>query len=451
MTKVFESLYTPAVKSETPDFITTDKLKLTFSVLANLKINYLSFLGKTEVGFFGISSPDNLLYVEDVVLPKQLCSAASVDFTDDGLVDLQFDMDEKDIPPERYKRIWIHTHPGELRPNPSGTDEHTFKELFAEMPWSAMVIFSQKHGTYGSLQFTTGPRLRTNLPVVVDSYASLPKEVEKLLQSGDHDIFRQWREDYFNKVDEKVFTYTSGGLYKTPDGKWVPGNSNSFANPIPVYPNYSSYVHTGGSTNESTLFNPYTHKTYESNGKQYEYYIDKLTVEHIENVALLSSMTISEFKQKLLNSPDDDVEALLAFADGLGKDDNLALFSFNSQEIKVAKEVLGSTQEDIDAALARRDRDQLVATLKAINEHLGYDVDFSKHRADIVVDWKASWVPYYMGYDYTADLDPGDLDYGTEKEERRAKQAMQKAEEAEQVRHLFGGVDTPRKKKKRKR
>ena len=85
-------------------------------------------LGDTEVGAFGVSAADDLLLVEDVCLIGQLCSAVTVRFFDESVAD-HFDRQvDAGLAPERFARIWIHTHPGNGA-SPSGTDEETFSEF----------------------------------------------------------------------------------------------------------------------------------------------------------------------------------------------------------------------------------------------------------------------------------------------------------------------------------
>ena len=57
---------------------------LRFSPTAWAKLLYLRDSGDSEVGGFGISASDDLLYVEDVQLVRQVCTAISVAFDDAG-------------------------------------------------------------------------------------------------------------------------------------------------------------------------------------------------------------------------------------------------------------------------------------------------------------------------------------------------------------------------------
>src|SRR5688500_15490586 len=86
--------------------------RLRFSPLAWAKLLVLRVLGPTEVGGFGISHPDDLLLIEDVVLVRQECSTVTVAFNDGAVAeffDEQIDLGRR---PEQFARVWIHTHPG---------------------------------------------------------------------------------------------------------------------------------------------------------------------------------------------------------------------------------------------------------------------------------------------------------------------------------------------------
>ena len=90
------------------------------------KLLRLHDLGETEVGGFGISAASDLLLVEYVQLVGQTCTAMSVQFHDSAVADYFDRQVDQGFAPERFARIWVHTHPGEC-PLPSGTDEATFR------------------------------------------------------------------------------------------------------------------------------------------------------------------------------------------------------------------------------------------------------------------------------------------------------------------------------------
>jgi hypothetical protein len=163
---------------------------LTFSARAWLKLLYLCHSVETEVGAFGISSADDLLYVEDILTVKQKCTIASVNFDDEAVADFFDEQVEAGRKPEQFARLWIHTHPGHS-PEPSGLDEATFTRVFGRCNWAVMFILARGGATYcrlrvngqsngqgGMAQFN-GVNLSSEIPVMVD-HATLPEVLEEL-------------------------------------------------------------------------------------------------------------------------------------------------------------------------------------------------------------------------------------------------------------------------------
>ena len=61
---------------------------LRFTPTAWAKLLFLRDRGETEVGGFGISSPLDLLLIEDVQLVRQQCTSVTVAFDDQSVADL---------------------------------------------------------------------------------------------------------------------------------------------------------------------------------------------------------------------------------------------------------------------------------------------------------------------------------------------------------------------------
>jgi proteasome lid subunit RPN8/RPN11 len=134
------------------------------------KLLFLRDAGPTEIGGFGIASPDDLLLLDDVRLVRQRCDWASVELEDAAVADF-FDLQvELGRRPEQFARVWVHTHPGES-PQPSATDEETFARVFGPCDWSLMLILAAGGATYARLQFTAGPGGGFELPVQIDYQA----------------------------------------------------------------------------------------------------------------------------------------------------------------------------------------------------------------------------------------------------------------------------------------
>ncbi len=115
---------------------------LRFSAQAWLKLQFLCHLGETEVGAFGVSAEMDMLYVEEVWTVGQRCSMASVKFDDAAVADYFEEQVDRGRSPERFGRVWLHTHPGDSA-SPSGTDEHTFATVFGACDWAVMFILAR--------------------------------------------------------------------------------------------------------------------------------------------------------------------------------------------------------------------------------------------------------------------------------------------------------------------
>ena len=85
---------------------------LRFSPTAWAKLLSLRDLGDSEVGGFGVAAAEDLLLVEDVKLVRQTCTGASVAFDDASVADFFDEQVDRGLRPERFDRIWVHTHPG---------------------------------------------------------------------------------------------------------------------------------------------------------------------------------------------------------------------------------------------------------------------------------------------------------------------------------------------------
>ena len=87
---------------------------LRFSPTAWAKLVCLRDCGPTEVGGFAISAADDLLAVDDVQMVRQTCTPVTVRFDDQSVADYFDRQIDAGLQPERFSRIWVHTHPGRL-------------------------------------------------------------------------------------------------------------------------------------------------------------------------------------------------------------------------------------------------------------------------------------------------------------------------------------------------
>jgi hypothetical protein len=144
-----------------------------FSPTAWAKLLFFRDRGSTEVGGFGITPADDLLYVEDIRLVRQTCTAVSVAFDDTAVADFFDEQIGVGRRPEQFGRIWIHTHPGESA-QPSQLDEETFKRVFGPCSWAVMFILAREGQTYCRLRFNAGPSGAFEIPVRVDFATAFP-------------------------------------------------------------------------------------------------------------------------------------------------------------------------------------------------------------------------------------------------------------------------------------
>lgn len=119
------------------------------------------------MGGFGISSPDNLLFVADLRLLRQETTTVSVKFDDASVAEFFDEMVDAGLRPEQFARLWIHTHPGNSA-HPSSVDERTFTRVFGRADWALMFILARDGDTYARLRFNVGPGGSAVIPVDVD-------------------------------------------------------------------------------------------------------------------------------------------------------------------------------------------------------------------------------------------------------------------------------------------
>ncbi len=150
--------------------------------------------GNTEVGGFCISSEEDLLLIEDVVLIPQECSTMTVEFTDDGIADFVDEKCDEGLQPEQFFRVWWHTHPG-MSPDPSGVDEDTFTRVFGECNWSIMFILASDDRCYARIQLKTPVAGSFVIPVRVMTESVIRPE---------------WEEEY----DENVTVVVNKSFFK---------------------------------------------------------------------------------------------------------------------------------------------------------------------------------------------------------------------------------------------
>ena len=168
---------------------------LRFSPTAWAKLLFMRDMTDNEVGGFGVTQADDLLFVTDFVLVKQKVTCVSVAFDDEAVADYYEDQVEAGRKPEQFARIWLHSHPGDS-PEPSCVDEQTFGRVFGTCGWAIMFIVAQDSKTFARLRFNTGPGGEVKIPVSIDySYE---------FDAADFDV---WQQQYMaNVVEDTVFS-----------------------------------------------------------------------------------------------------------------------------------------------------------------------------------------------------------------------------------------------------
>ena len=179
---------------------------LRFSPTAWAKLLFMRDVTDNEVGGFGITEADDLLFVTDFVLVKQKVTCVTISFEDESVADLFEDQVEAGRQPEQFGRIWLHSHPGDS-PEPSCTDESTFARVFGSCDWAIMFIVAQDSKTFARLRFNAGPGGEMKIPVYVDySY------------EFDAADFELWKQQYLaNVVEDTAFSLT--GKSRSTSGK----------------------------------------------------------------------------------------------------------------------------------------------------------------------------------------------------------------------------------------
>ena len=173
------------------------KPMLRFSPTAWAKLLFMRDVTDNEVGGFGITQANDLLFVTDFALVKQKVTGVSVAFADESVADFFEDQVAAGRKPEQFARIWLHTHPGNS-PEPSMTDEATFTRVFGSCDWSVMCIVAQDGGTFARLRFNVGPGGEVKIPVYVDYGCEF-----------DATNFELWKQQYKDSViEDEIFKQT---------------------------------------------------------------------------------------------------------------------------------------------------------------------------------------------------------------------------------------------------
>ncbi len=174
--------------------VTTHHPVLQFTPYAWAKLLFMRDKASDEVGAFGISTPDDLLAVQDIAVIGQKVGSVSMEFEDEAIADFYDAQTQAGRKPAEYARIWIHTHPGSMT-NPSSTDFETFNRVFGGSDWAVMFILAQNGATSCELRFHVGPKASLDIPTKINYKASFPAS----------DI-EAWEHEYSENVIRKTYT-----------------------------------------------------------------------------------------------------------------------------------------------------------------------------------------------------------------------------------------------------
>jgi proteasome lid subunit RPN8/RPN11 len=170
------------------------KPMLRFSPTAWAKLLFMRDMTGNEVGGFGITEANDLLFVTDFALVKQKVTGVSVSFDDEAVSNFFEDQVAAGRKPQQFARIWLHTHPGSS-PEPSMTDEATFTRVFGSCDWSVMCVIAQDGSSYARLRFNAGPGGEIKIPVYVDYGCEF-----------DAANFELWKQQYqANVIVDEIF------------------------------------------------------------------------------------------------------------------------------------------------------------------------------------------------------------------------------------------------------
>jgi len=144
-----------------------EHLALRFSPTAWAKLLYFRDKSDNEVGGFGITDSDDLLFVREFITVKQEVTPISVIFDDESVANFFEDQVDLGKKPEQFARIWLHSHPGDS-PEPSVLDEETFTRVFGNCQWAVLFVVAQGNKTHAKLRFNVGPGGQVLIPTEID-------------------------------------------------------------------------------------------------------------------------------------------------------------------------------------------------------------------------------------------------------------------------------------------
>lgn len=186
------------------------ELKLTLAGTTFMKLMYLMKKTTMEVSGYGLSKKDNLFYIHDFRMPKQIGQTAHTELTQDGIAEHFDQCLAEGLEPIEFGRIWVHTHPKGIN-GPSGTDEATMRDTFGACDWAIMLILTQ--GEHFHCEFWT----KKLGGVALGEHLRLPMKVQVDWSNIQNIDTAAWDAEFTASFEEKKYTYT-GGTYNWKTG-----------------------------------------------------------------------------------------------------------------------------------------------------------------------------------------------------------------------------------------
>ena len=122
-------------------------------------------LGNDRVRGFGITTVAAPVTIEEIrFLPRH---EVTEPFDDAEVLDFYSRAVERELPMDRYARVWIGSRPGRSA-RPASVDEVIFARLFGAVPWSVLCLVASSGATHARLRYNVGPAGAWKIPVVID-------------------------------------------------------------------------------------------------------------------------------------------------------------------------------------------------------------------------------------------------------------------------------------------
>lgn len=165
-------------------------------------IQFLKRECKTEAFAFGIARKEEPNLIVDLYIPKQVAGVAFVDIEEEDTLKMVEELVDLGYETGEFMRYFIHTHPGQS-PQPSSTDERTYKDIFGKMDWSSMIIFAKDGPTFCRTQFQAGPG------ATIDG--DLRVYFSGLFPGVDQDVINGWEALRKDRITERQYVHHGNG------------------------------------------------------------------------------------------------------------------------------------------------------------------------------------------------------------------------------------------------